>query len=380
MVSIILFSCADEIDQNQEKTDFEILSEVLNIPEKPFDYSVELPKHISGPFTLDKKEVNNLKITLGRVLFYDTKLSKNNEISCASCHQQALAFSDNVALSEGFLGEVGHRNSLALGNTVGFDLAYGVDDVDAGFGLPSTFFSWDNSVSDLQKQSRLAITSEVEMGMKMNEVVDKLKKEDYYNILFKNAYGELLIEEVTMLDALQAFVNSLSSTSSKFDIAMDSEEHIFPSKYFGRFTISENRGKTLFNDNCASCHSFTHSLTAIPIGNNGLDRNYQDNGKGDKTGLESDKGLFKIPFLRNIALTAPYMHDGRFETLMDVMDHYSHGIQYHKNLSPQLLDDVGNPRKFLFAEQDKNDLIAYMHTLTDNDLVSDEKFSDPFKR
>jgi cytochrome c peroxidase len=394
MLAVILLSTSCQKDQPNRfiPDEYEILLKHLNLPEEDFDYSVTLPNHLIHFFpenlTNESDKVRDAQATLGRVIFYDTRLSANHSVSCATCHDQSKGFGDNEVLSKGFNGEVGHRNSIALATTVGFETSYGGEGEPNGSPIdvgPIVQFSWDDMTPDLMQQSRQAIESEVEMGMNMSDVVERLKNEEFYGILFKRAFDNIQISEDKVLLALQVFINSIASVDTKFDRALDKDGMPDPFQDVSSFSKQENLGKQLFNDNCTSCHSFNHALTFIPIANNGLDLNYEDRGKGAKTGLEEEMGMFKIPFLRNIALTAPYMHDGRFETLEEVINHYSEGIQMHRNLSNELKEfdnafPEGRPKRMHFTQEEKAALVAYLHTLTDLSLANDERYSDPFKR
>ena len=359
-----------------------ILSEKLNLPEAPFDYTPRISEGIQFSFPelgaeLTEDPLRNHQATMGRVLFYDTRLSQNNKISCASCHLQERAFADKTSVSRGFEGQEGHRNALALAVTVGFEISYGGVPID-GFAPPSSaFFSWDDSVFNLFEQSRRAITSEIEMGMTMHEVVSKLSNDRAYAILSNNAFGTSNIMEHHILDALRVFMNSMSSVDTKFDEGLLSAQGN-PFEVFPNFTDSENNGKALFNRDCTSCHHEIHSVSLMSSANNGLDHEYADKGRGAITNFEGDMGVFKIPFLRNVALTGPYMHDGRFETLEEVINHYSEGIKDHPNLHEVLKDGMGNPRKLAYTDREKADIIAYLNTLTDYKIIKDERFSDPF--
>jgi len=374
-------SCGDDvktsyIDYSDEE--YELLSQRLNLPSELYDYSPDFDEH----FFDNHLEEGNIqsrrsshKATLGRVLFYDKALSINNVVSCASCHHQNLAFADDVAFSEGFDGELTTRNSLPLGNTIGFETSYR-NGGDFGFGTGAQF-SWDEANANITSQSVAAITSEIEMGFNMANLVKRLREQEDYKILFNKAYGDEEILEHRVLNAIEEFVNSIVSNHSKFDkesMVMDGDI----SADFSGYTNSENRGKTLYINNCASCHSFDHQFTELAVANNGLNLDYEDNGVGERTSNPSDLGVFKIPFLRNIELTGPYMHDGRFETLDQVIDHYSEGIQNHDNLHP-FLKNGSSAKKMNFSTSQKEDLKAYLLTLTDHELIADVKFSDPFK-
>jgi cytochrome c peroxidase len=381
LILIIAQSCNDDnkstyIDYTDEE--YELISQRLNLPSELYDYSPEF----SDDFFNNHLEEGNIqarrsshKATLGRVLFYDTKLSINGVISCASCHKQSLAFADDVAFSEGFDGELTTRNSLPLGNTIGFETSYRNGE-NFGFGNQA-LFAWDEANEDITSQTEAAITSEIEMRLNMPELVNRLNQEADYKVLFKKAYGDDNIMEHRVLEAIEEFVNSIVSNNSKFDHeSMKEELNIFDN--FSGYTVEENQGKKIFNNNCGSCHSFDHQFTELATANNGLDMIYEDKGVGEHSQNPSKNGVFKVPFLRNIELTAPYMHDGRFANLDQVIDHYSEGIQNHENLHP-LLKSGNDARNMNFTSEEKSALKAYLLTLTDKEVIADVKFSDPFK-
>jgi cytochrome c peroxidase len=376
ILSISIQSCGDEINEtfkDYSDDEYAIISKKLNLPQEVFEYSTNFENnffvnHLGEENILSRRE--NHKATLGRVLFYDTKLSVNESISCASCHKQELAFADAIRFSEGFDGKPTKRNSLPLGNTIGFETAY-------GGGSGKALFSWDEANENISSQSKAAIISDIEMGLDMTTLIERIKKDEVYPLLFKKTYGDENILEHRILEAIEEFVNSIVSSNSKFDHeSMKKQGDIFST--FDGYTADENIGKDLYMNNCATCHSFDHMFTAKAIANNGLDMEYEDNGIGERTSNVSKNGVFKIPFLRNIELTGPYMHDGRFETLREVIDHYSEGIVNHPNLDPNLKN--GNqPKRMNFSEQEKKALEAYLKTLTDDLIMKDERFADPFK-
>ena len=364
-----LQSCTDKIDEtlhHYTADEFEILTRNLNLPEGTFDYSLVTNRPV---FT--DTDLPFHKATLGRVLFYDNLLSLDESKSCASCHKQSIAFADEVQFSEGLEEQIGTRNSLALGNTIGFVKYYGTD-----LTVPSGQFSWDESKPSINEQSKAAIVSPIEMGHDMWTLVDIINKQDYYKVLFKKVYGSQGATEANILDALTEFVNSFSSRESRFDHAVAETGNA--RTYLPLLSNSENNGRELFNTSCGNCHDVNHNAIIQTAANNGLDVVYADQGMGNKTNDPSYDGVFKVPSLRNIELTGPYMHDGRFETLEDVIEHYSTGIKNHNNLH-QFLRSGNQPVKFNFSNTDKSDIIAYLHSLTDNDFVTAEKYSDPFK-
>ncbi len=376
--AILLNSCVKEGAEVKfhyyDEGDHELMSKYIDIPAYPEDYTLNFPEYYTRGF--GGRQFDNGMATLGRVLFYDVNLSSDRTISCASCHKQEIAFSDDLALSKGVQNRSTARNSLALGSTFNFNEYYG----NPSFGgIP---FFWDNRAFTVSDQSSQTLGNPLEMDMKMHEVVDRVNDLEYYKPLFnKEFFGE--INETNVLRSISEFVNALGSFESKFDAALT--DH-FKSKgnlnnlenyAFASYTESENRGKNIYVNKCASCHSSTFGAPSKIKANNGLEMNYTDNGISDQTGNTFDKGVFKVPTLRNITMTAPYMHDGSISTLKDVIEHYSTGIQNHSNLDP-LLKTNGGAMKMNFTQQDKDDLIAFFYTLNDDGLLKNTKFSDPF--
>jgi cytochrome c peroxidase len=389
LVLLFFSSCLEEkvdvldVDVNENKDHYtqaqwEAIFENLTLPAVPLEYNQPLSAHLrlSG---LISNPVNNDKATLGRVLFYDTRLSENQSVSCASCHDQSLAFSDNVAFSEGFKGQRTKRNSIALGSVVSFASYYSSE--ENPFGIR---FFWDERARSSENQSALSIEDQIEMGMQLGDVKKRLQGIDYYEALFETAYGEEGITETTILDAVGEFINAIGSSNSKFDKAATASGLHQPFRDLDGLTQIENEGKLLFMNNCSNCHGTSLSLPRIRTANIGLDASYQDQGVGAISNKSEDDGVFKVPALRNIELTAPYMHDGRFETLEEVIEFYSTGIQNHKNLHTELkeVDPVSGqlvPRKFNFRTDEKEALIAFLKTLTDEEFLTAERFSNPFK-
>lgn len=391
--TLLLLGCANEEDEaspGQTTSEFSaedmtILDRVFDLPETPFNYAnMELPWHYKtddvgdSDNTPDDNHITDMGATLGRVLFYDKNLSANNTISCASCHQQSAAFSDNAKFSKGLNGQLTKRNSMTLINSRYYE---------------NGRFFWDERASTLEEQVLMPIQDHIEMGMNLNDLVNKLQEIDYYPVLFKNAFGS---EEVTadrIARALSQFNRSIISVDSKFDeglkmIGYVENEEEMPD--LPNFTEQENLGIDIFfrgrkGGTCLYCHGTPQNVND-EAKNNGLGLSYVDNGKGDVTGRNGDKALFKVPSLRNIAMTAPYMHDGRFETLMDVVNHYSDNIEDHPNLNFRLktLDDgeIGDAEvlRLNLTQEEKEALVAFLNTLTDTKILTDEKYSNPFKQ
>lgn len=381
MALLFLSSCVEDSmkfeEFNYRPEDYKILTQTLDLPETPFEYTIELPNYMRRT-GLRTRSVSDNRATLGRVLFYDTSLSKNGTVSCASCHKQELAFSDNVKFSKGFEGKETSRNSIALGSVVAFAAYYGSSTTG---GLP---FFWDERAASASEQSLMSITNSVEMGMTRSELVEVVKSKEHYRILFETAFVDGEITEERILLALESYVDGIGSYESKMDKAMDqhmSGNSINPSieRDFSLFNAKENRGKALFLTNCGTCHGRELARPGLASANNGLDMVYADKGVGALYGSSYMDGVFKVPALRNVAVTGPYMHDGRFETLEEVLNFYSSNIQNHKNLDRNLKNEDESVKTFNFSQRDKQDIIAFLGTLTDHEMMSHEKYSDPFK-
>jgi len=350
-------------------TNADIDASVLNLPQSPFNYAnILLPNFfLNNAVQNEDNTPNNNAITdngatLGRVLFYDTKLSLNNTISCASCHIQENGFSDPNQFSTGFDGGLTGRNSMGLAN--------------ARFYENGRFF-WDERANSLETQTLIPIQDLVEMGMTLPELEDKLAQEDYYTTLFTNAFGDDEVTSQRIALALSQFIRSMVSYESKFDEGLAQVQDIDDN--FPNFTASENRGKQLFMSNqtqCFNCHA-TNVFVGDAARNNGLDATITDEGVGGVTGNNNDLGEFKAPSLRNIALTGPYMHDGRFATLAEVVEHYNSGVQNNPNLDNRLTQG-NNVRRLNLSDADKQALVDFMNTLTDIEFITDEKYANPF--
>ena len=217
----------------------------------------------------------------------------------------------------------------------------------------------------------------IEMGMDLNLLVNRVKSKDYYRVLFEKAFDGNITQE-NILNSIAEFINAMVVSDTRFDKGV--EQHFDETRDFDNFTAAENLGKRLFIDNCATCHGSNHVRVNTSAANNGLDMEYTDQGVGALTNIINDNGVFKVPLLRNIELTGPYMHDGRFETLEEVIEHYNSGVQDHRNLHPLLQDGfVNGPKKLNLSDEEKAALVSFLKTLTDTRITSDERFSDPFK-
>ena len=357
-----------------EPEEFALLSQYLNLPSLPDEYTVTLPQHLTNA-GLFARPVERDKAVLGRVLFYDKKLSKDGKVSCASCHKQAIGFSDDVVYSKGVSGRVTDRNSIALASVANFSAYYGTD-LNGPAGIR---FFWDNRAETIAQQSIGSLTNPKEMDMHMTEVVAAVQTQPYYAPLFKEAYTSSEVTEGRITEAIANFINALGSYRSKFDEEASKDPYNSSFSDFSGFSASENHGLKLYQANCASCHSPIMGRPMLFNASNGLDAvNTADQGVGGISGSNIEQGTFKVPTLRNIALTGPYMHDGRFATLEEVVEHYSTGVQSHPNLHDNLKVN-GQPKRMNFSAADKQDLITFLHTMTDEKIKVDERFSDPFK-
>jgi cytochrome c peroxidase len=379
---LMLISCSKKGDFNYyyySADDFKLLSQYLNIPSQPDDYTVNLPGSLKNA-GLFPRALSNDRAVLGRVLFYDKKLSKDGSTSCASCHKQEYAFGDNAPTSKGVNNTLGDRNSISLSSITNFSAYYGTN----YYGTSAILFFWDNRAKTSIEQCTASMTNPKEMNAGPSDIEAAVKSQPFYNPLFSKAYGEPTISSDRIKECISEFVNSMGSYNSRFDQEATKVSYGYTTDYlnsdFSGFNASENRGKTVYEANCASCHSPNISRPVLGLANNGLTAETVDKGVGGISSISSELGCFKVPTLRNITLTAPYMHDGSFKTLEEVIEHYSSGIQAHPNLSTQLKDPAtGKPKQMNFTTQQKQDLLAFLGTLRDDVTMGNSRFSDPFK-
>lgn len=336
------------------------------LPDTPYDYTaVNFPASFDEPplsflnSTSSANPITNDGATLGRVLFYDKNLSLNKTRSCASCHDQSKAFSDGEMFSKGLYDGLTGRNSMAIMNT-----------------RFSFRFFWDQRSLYVENQVLEPIKNHIEMDMSLDALVERLKAVNYYPPLFEKAFGtsEITTEKISF--ALAQFIHSLVTYNSKYDLGTANN--------FSNFSQLELDGKNLFMSgsvNCNNCHS-TANFYATDARTNGLDSNPLDSGLAHITLDPADVGKFKVPTLRNIEVTGPYMHDGRFSTLEEVIEHYNSGLQPHPNLDDRLASNGqtgGPPKQYNLTDYQKASLVAFLKTLTDYTFLNDIKFSDPFQ-
>ncbi|MDO7885766.1 cytochrome-c peroxidase [Hymenobacter cheonanensis] len=290
---------------------------------------------------------------LGRRLFYDPRLSSDGTVSCGSCHRAEAAFSHaGHRLSPGVAGRLAPRNAPALQN-----LRW------------RQGFMADGGVLGLELQALAPLTSPAEMNMPLARALARLNADADYRRQFAAIYGPGKIDTPQFLRALAQFVASLTSANSRYDKYVRHEAG-------GELTPQEVNGLVTFKAKCGSCHA-TDLFTDERFHNNGLDRTFPaDSGRAHITARPTDRGLFKVPSLRNVARTAPYMHDGRFATLPQVLAHYDHGVQPSATLDP-LLRPPGSRLGIALSAKEQADLLAFLATLTDNDFLTDHRLAPP---
>lgn len=318
-----------------------------------FRYAGELwqtpPSWPEPHYNFKKNELDSATVQLGRALFYDPVLSADSTISCASCHSPYNAFTHiDHALSHGVKDRIGTRNSPVL-----FNLAW------------SESFMWDGAVNHLDVQALAPLENHLEMDEKLPNVLTKLQRMEKYKRLFTAAYGSDKMTGERFLKALSQFMLTLVSADSKYDKVMRHEAGV-------SFTEQESKGYTLFKQHCAQCHS-EPLFTNNSFQNNGLevDTALNDLGRMKITGKAADSLKFKVPTLRNIERSAPYMHDGRYRSLQMVLFHYSADIHDSPTLAPQLKGNLP------LSEEDKKCLIAFLKTLTDNAFLNNKDYQYP---
>lgn len=331
--SALIFIISVSFRQADEPALFTIPS---NFPKPTYDFS-------KNPLTKEG-------IELGKTLFYDAALSKDNSISCGSCHQQSAGFTQHGhALSHGVGDHFTKRNSMPLAN-----LAWG------------NSFGWDGGVHDLDLFAVSPITNPVEMDESLANVLEKLRYSSNYPQLFEKAFGTDEINTERFLKALSQFMLTMVSANSRYD------KYI---RYEGvELSPAEIQGMEIFKEKCSSCHS-GQLFTDFKLRNNGLKlaRN-DDTGRFEVTQTDEDKFKFKVPSLRNLTSTAPYMHDGRFTTLEEVLDHYASSVENSPTLDP-ILNQNGTLGIALTTDE-KQKIITFLKTLDDDDFLSDNRFSE----
>lgn len=312
---------------------------------------INLPANFPNPvYNFKKNPVTKAGFELGKTLFYAPLLSSDQLVSCSSCHRASGAFSNfDVALSSGVNGCKGDRNAPAL-----FNLAWQKE------------FMWDGRIGNLEDVPTNALTNPCEMNNNMDSILIVLRRDPSYPDLFQKAFGQSGITEKTLLSALAQFTSMMISANSKYDKYTRKEEG-------GNFTTEETAGYLLFKQECSSCHT-EPLFTDGSYRSNGLDLVAKDRGRDSLTKVAADKGKFRVPSLRNIEITKPYMHDGRFASLKQVLAHYNNGVKNHANLDPLL--KKGGKMGISLTQLQQAQLIAFLKTLTDVDFINDRRFNN----
>lgn len=367
-ITTLMASCKKSSPQG------EIAYKEPSLPETPYDYTSAADK-----VNRNQMKVTDAEATLGRVLFYEKALSVNNLVSCGSCHVQSMGFADGRQFSPGFEFTNTPRNSPAIINP----------------GVMNNFF-WDARVKDLEEMVTMPVQNHLEMGIQnLDYAVEKINSIPYYAELFTKAYGTDKATKESMAKALANFLASMTITESRYDKSMRSNPIAL--------NEIERHGQKVFSSlHCNNCHSIDangSAWTSNVFANIGLDMEYKDEGIVNINNTSvSGSGLFKTPSLQNIALTAPYMHDGRFATLEEVIEHYNSGVQPHPALSWSLTNHVqilknqqlppslqrpiiggdNDPVRLNLTELEKKALVAFLNTLTDDEFTKNPMYSDPF--
>ena len=342
-------------------------------PEGPV--SLNTPSYF-GPYAIpENNPTTHEGVRLGRALFYEKRLSGDQSMSCANCHQQAYAFTDGNQFSKGIDGIEGSFNSMSLQNL-----------------LWSERFFWNGRATSLEDQALKPIEDPIELHLPLSEAVARLQADGAYEKMFKQAFGDKKVTADRIAMAIAQFERTLISNNSRYDKFLRNE---------GDLSDLELQGLELFfthptptagirGGNCGDCHLGPRTSGAMPgfdgFHNNGLDDQTSIKlGLSEITGEANDVGKFKAPTLRNIALTAPYMHDGRFQSLEEVLDHYNDHIKWSETLDPlirsasNLTDYPPQEIKLGLSENEKTAIIAFLNTLTDTSFIHNPAFSSPFE-
>jgi len=327
----------------------------------PTPYTIEIPpifaSKLPPPSLSNTNPLTEEGVALGRLLFFEKKLSGDGSQSCASCHSPQFAFTDDTAFSEGIDGISGSRNSMPIFN--------------AAWNFENTFF-WDGRSTSLEDQALEPVVNPIEMHNTWPQAAASLQETTNYPLLFEQAFGTSTIDSILIVKAIAQFERTLISGNSKFDRFLLGEEPL---------TEAEENGLAIFMDetrgDCFHCHGDPNNplWTDNVFHNNGLDAIITDKGLGGITGDPREDGLFKSPSLRNLAFTAPYMHDGRFATLDEVINHYSEGLVYSETIDP-LMKTVAEGGVHL-TDDEKADLKAFLLSLSDPSFISNPNFQNP---
>lgn len=329
----------------------------------PTPYNLKIPSHFPPMIIPEDNPMTVEGVALGRKLFYDPILSSDLTISCGTCHRPDVSFSDDATVSTGVNGQKGKRNSMAL--------------VNLGW---QDFFFWDGRAQTLEEQVFHPVRDPSEMNLDWSTAEKRLIEDDEYPELFHQAFGEEGIDSVKTSKAIAQFLRTLISGESKFDYfykRIHGFEMTDAETQKSFFTAEEITGYGMFlgeQGDCSHCHSGPLIHNNL-YSNNGLDMVFEDEGLGGITGFQKDMGRFKVPTLRNIALTAPYMHDGRFETLDEVLKHYNSGLVKSPTIDPNMkkVDQGG----IGLQGEELMMIKSFLHTLTDENFINNPDFQPP---
>jgi cytochrome c peroxidase len=344
-------------------------------PEENPLVKIEIPKYLNKKLNITTGNAPTVNgVALGRMLFYDTQLSADNTVSCASCHKQENAFNEPIATSIGIRGQAVPRASMSLTNKIW-----------------ESRYMWDGRHTSIEALVNDPITNPIEMGSDWNTLVSKIKADARYNGKFAAAFGantEVTRENVSK--ALAQFIYTLQSTTSKYDRYLDGKEQLSPAEKRGfiLFTTHPDPNRGVRGGNCSDCHTIGHlggdNFEFNGFKNNGsipsFTGNY-DKGLEQFTGKASDRGKFKVTSLRNIALTAPYFHNGSAATLEAVLDHYNSEELFSRPLADTALThgiNVPGGTSLGLTRQEKADIIEFLKTLTDSSFINNKAHSNPF--
>ena len=343
VVGLILFSACDKTPDPQPP------GEVYD----PTPYELVIPQGFPDMIIPGDNPMTIEGVALGRRLFYDTILSGDNTQSCGSCHAPAFNFTDNgKQFSEGITGDIGTRNSMAV--------------INVGW---MTELFWDGRAKGVEAQALGPVPNPIEMHLKWPDAMHKLNQHSQYPDLFFEAFGTRNIDSMLVVKAIAQFERTMISSNSKWDRYLRGEVSLSQAEAQGFELFFTEKG------DCFHCHATILFTDNLPH-NNGLDSLFADLGYGDITKNPLDNGKFKTPSLRNIVFTAPYMHDGRFETLEEVIDFYSEEVKWSPTIDP-LMKKV-NQGGIKLTNQQKQNLVAFIKTLTDTTFINNPEFSNPF--
>lgn len=362
---VLLAACKDD-DQPQPPGDG---VDLTGIPYAPTPYHLELPPGFPSMNIPADNPLTVQGIDLGRHLFFDPILSADSTVSCASCHDPRLSFTDGKEVSIGVGGQTGTRSAMAL--------------INVGFFNNGLF--WDGRAATLEDQALQPVENPVEMAERWENVEAKLQRHPMYQKKFREAFGIKNSKEITRhlaAKAIAQFERIMISSNSKFDRKIyqkDPDPFLFSDlETDGYFIYFDDLNNSQVAGHCAHCHDGGPLLTSDDYFNNGIQDvktldEFQDIGRGAITGKRSDNGKFRAPTLRNIALTAPYMHDGRFKTLEEVIEHYNSGGHFVENVNAQSIQPLH------LSEYDKKALLAFLKTFTDTSFVNNPLLQNPFE-